>query len=124
MLFSKKIDNIRDLNHLSIGVAGEKTHEALKEYKLTANIKCKVYRTSSMLSAISHIKGDDDIILLVTSSHSYIDKKEYKNPIYQLETYQIERIMRSKKSSKRYIRRVFYRNIFQCMYSTDVIRCS
>lgn len=95
--FFKKIEDLRALSHLKICVAGEKTHDTLKKYKIIADVVSSSYQTNRVLTEALEATKKDGSTLLVTSKKVNIDEKQFPNKISQLQTYEANRIFRDNK---------------------------
>lgn len=90
--FFKKIEDIRKLSHIKICVGGEKTYEALKEYRVCSDLVCSNYQIETILK--ESLDKNDKKALLVTSKRVDLGKYELSNVIIQLQTYEANRIYR------------------------------
>lgn len=98
--FFEKIEDIRQLLHLRIGVAGEKTKTALGEYKLQADVYSNSYRTQALLDELSE---QEEKVLLVTSTSVSAELAAYSQSITPLETYYVDKVERSEEEVMAYI---------------------
>jgi len=98
--FFEKIEDIRQLLHLRIGVAGEKTKEALNTYKLQANIYSNSYRTQELLNLLTE---KEEKVLLVRSTSISAELAVYSQSITELETYYVDKVLRSDEEVIAYI---------------------
>ena len=96
--FFKKIEDIRELSHFLICVAGEKTNETLKKYKVCADIVCSNYQMQALLEESLKKVDKHTSTLLVTSKRINLEKYNYSTKIQQLQTYEANRIYRDNKT--------------------------
>lgn len=99
--FMEKIDDIRILGTLKIGVVGEKTKEVLKGFKIIPDFMPDRYTVDELAKISVSFTKEDDKILVITSDISPCNcelySKNYGRNYEKLIIYRTEKIIRTKK---------------------------
>lgn len=109
--FMKRIDDIRVLGNLKIGVVGSKTKEVLESYKLKADFIPKDYLVDKLVELSIKYTTTGDNILIITSDISPCDTQKY-NTLYsnrhfdKLVIYNTKKIIRKKEEVLKYLNSV------------------
>lgn len=94
--FIEKIDDLRVLNNIKIGVVGKATLNALERYKIKADFHPNQFLVNELIKeSVNHTNENDDI-LIITSNISPINKdeisKKYNRNFIKLELYNTKKI--------------------------------
>lgn len=98
--FFDKLDDIRDINNVKIGVVGSKTKEVIESYRIKPDFMPNEYLVDKLAEEAVKYTKDGDKILIVTSDISPCDIEKY-NLLYgrifeKLEAYKTKKIIRNK----------------------------
>ena len=114
--FINKIEDLRILNNIKIGVVGKATFDALKKYKINPDFYPNKFLVEELIKESVNHTNINDNILIITSNLSqvkteYINKKYNRNFI-KLEIYNTNKIKYKKEELIDYINKVNYITFF------------
>lgn len=106
--FMEKIEDMRILGNIKIGVVGEKTAEEIRKYRIVPDFFPKEYTAERLASESVNFTDENDRILFVVSDISPVDEKKYTE-LYgrryeKLVVYSTEKLEVGRERTERYLK--------------------
>ena len=114
--FINKIEDLRILNNIKIGVVGKATFDALKKYKINPDFYPNKFLVEELIKESVNHTNINDNILIITSNLSQVKtediNKKYNRNFIKLEIYNTNKIKYKKEELIDYINKVNYITFF------------
>lgn len=114
--FINKIEDLRILNNIKIGVVGKATFDALKKYKINPDFYPNKFLVEELIKESVNHTNINDNILIITSNLSQVKtediNKKYNRNFIKLEIYNTNKIKYKKEELIDYINKINYITFF------------
>lgn len=106
--FMRKIEDMRVLGHLKIGVVGKKTDEEMKKYRIIPDFYPKEYTVEKLAAESVNFTEEGENILFIVSNLSPVNEKKYtelyKRNYDKLVVYNTHKLKIDSEKAKKYVK--------------------